>query len=58
MNLTIPQMNGLHGNLQIPGDKSISHRALLIGALADGASEILSCSNAADSLAHFPASNN
>jgi hypothetical protein len=48
MNLTIPQVNGLQGILQIPGDKSISHRALLIGAIADGVSEIHSCSNAAD----------
>jgi 3-phosphoshikimate 1-carboxyvinyltransferase len=50
MNLTIPQIKGLQGNLQIPGDKSISHRALLISAIADGDSEILSCSNAADPL--------
>ena len=50
MNLTIPQLNALHGIMQIPGDKSISHRALLIGAIADGISEIHSCSNAADPL--------
>jgi 3-phosphoshikimate 1-carboxyvinyltransferase len=50
MNLTIPQINGLRGNLQVPGDKSISHRALLIGAIADGVSEIDSCSHAADPL--------
>ncbi|MCX6121444.1 MAG: 3-phosphoshikimate 1-carboxyvinyltransferase [Ignavibacteriales bacterium] len=50
MNLTIPQIHGLKGNLQIPGDKSISHRALMIGALADGVSEVSSCSHAADPL--------
>ena len=50
MNLTIPQINRLQGNLQIPGDKSISHRALIISAIADGVSEIHSCSNAADPL--------
>ena len=50
MNLTIPQINGFKGNLQVPGDKSISHRALLIGAIADGVSEIHSCSHAADPL--------
>ncbi|MGD1045554.1 MAG: 3-phosphoshikimate 1-carboxyvinyltransferase [Bacteroidota bacterium] len=50
MNLTIPQINGFRGNLQVPGDKSISHRALLIGAIADGLSEISSCSHAADPL--------
>jgi len=50
MNFTIPQIHGFRGNIQVPGDKSISHRALLIGAIADGVSEIHSCSNAADPL--------
>lgn len=50
MNLTIPQINGFRGNIQVPGDKSISHRALLIGAIAEGVSEIRSCSKAADPL--------
>ncbi len=27
---------GLHGKIQIPGDKSISHRSLMLGALAQG----------------------
>lgn len=31
---------GLQGTLTIPGDKSISHRALMIGALAEGQTEI------------------
>ncbi len=30
----------LRGDLAVPGDKSISHRALLIGAVAEGESEI------------------
>jgi 3-phosphoshikimate 1-carboxyvinyltransferase len=30
----------LHGRLQIPGDKSISHRALMLGALAEGETTI------------------
>lgn len=30
----------LRGDLAVPGDKSISHRALLLGAIADGVSEI------------------
>jgi len=50
MNLTIPQINGLQGSIIIPGDKSISHRAIMISAIADGVSEIRSCSNAADPL--------
>src|SRR5215216_6311673 len=38
----------MHGRLRLPGDKSISHRAALIAALADGRSEILNFSTAAD----------
>ncbi len=30
----------LHGSLEIPGDKSISHRALMLGALAEGETTI------------------
>jgi 3-phosphoshikimate 1-carboxyvinyltransferase len=30
----------LHGTLQVPGDKSISHRALMLGALAEGETTI------------------
>ncbi|GLB47489.1 3-phosphoshikimate 1-carboxyvinyltransferase [Philodulcilactobacillus myokoensis] len=32
--------NGLHGKLTIPGDKSISHRAIMIGAISNGITEI------------------
>ena len=38
----------LEGRLRLPGDKSISHRAALIAALADGRTEILNFSTAAD----------
>ena len=27
---------GLRGRLRVPGDKSISHRAIMLGAIADG----------------------
>ena len=30
----------LHGSVRVPGDKSVSHRALMLGALADGTSRI------------------
>ncbi len=30
----------LHGSVRVPGDKSVSHRALMLGALADGTSHI------------------
>lgn len=31
---------GLHGRLAVPGDKSISHRAIMIGAIAEGTTTI------------------
>ena len=30
----------LRGRLRVPGDKSVSHRAVMLGALADGTSEV------------------
>lgn len=30
----------LHGSLRVPGDKSVSHRALMLGALAEGTTRI------------------
>ena len=38
----------LRGDLRVPGDKSISHRALLLAALADGVSSISGLSDGAD----------
>jgi 3-phosphoshikimate 1-carboxyvinyltransferase len=38
--LRIRRSPALRGRVSVPGDKSISHRALLFGALADGAVEI------------------
>ncbi|USS84505.1 3-phosphoshikimate 1-carboxyvinyltransferase [Fructilactobacillus myrtifloralis] len=32
--------HGLHGQLEVPGDKSISHRALMLGAVATGTTTI------------------
>lgn len=37
---TVTPTGPLHGRIQVSGDKSISHRALLFGALADGVSQI------------------
>ena len=38
--LTPAPKKGLHGQLTVPGDKSISHRALMFGAIAQGVTEI------------------
>jgi 3-phosphoshikimate 1-carboxyvinyltransferase len=41
----------LRGDLGVPGDKSISHRALLVGAVADGESELTGFGASEDTLA-------
>ena len=41
----------LRGRLRVPGDKSISHRAVMLAALAGGVSEITGFLEGADSLA-------
>jgi len=43
--------NLLSGNVRVPGDKSLSHRALILGALADGTSQIRGFLPAGDTLA-------
>ncbi len=39
---------GLHGDISPPGDKSISHRAVILAALAHGQSRIRNCSLGGD----------
>ena len=43
-----PAVNGLHGRPTMPGDKSISHRALMLGSLTEGISEITGLSECDD----------
>lgn len=38
--MVVEQKNVVKGELNVPGDKSISHRAIMVGALAEGVSEI------------------
>ena len=38
--LTVRQAEHFRGRVRVPGDKSISHRAVMFGALADGVSRI------------------
>ena len=40
MKFKVQKGNGLKGEITVPGDKSISHRAILLASLADGNSEI------------------
>ena len=46
--VTFGGMRPLHGRLRLPGDKSISHRALMFAALADGCSTITNLATGED----------
>lgn len=47
-NVTITPAKSLHGDFQLPGDKSISHRSAMFAALGDGTSRISNYSSAVD----------
>ena len=40
MQFKIQKGNGLKGEITVPGDKSMSHRAIMLASLAEGKSEI------------------
>ena len=48
--IIINKSKGLHGEITIPGDKSISHRAIMFGSLALGKTEITGFLEGADCL--------
>jgi len=45
-----PVRRGLNGTVRVPGDKSISHRAVILASLADGKSRIRGFLKAADTM--------
>jgi 3-phosphoshikimate 1-carboxyvinyltransferase len=47
-NKTVSPGGNINGVLELPGDKSISHRYAILAALAEGRTEILNYSSAAD----------
>jgi 3-phosphoshikimate 1-carboxyvinyltransferase len=49
-NLLAKKSNNLNGTIAIPGDKSISHRAIMISMLAEGKSKIYNYLEAEDTL--------
>ncbi len=53
--LVHPQHTPLRGTITVPGDKSISHRAVMLAALADGVSEIKGWLPAGDTIATLEA---
>ena len=46
---------GVTGRIRVPGDKSISHRAIMLGALAEGVTEVKGFLEGEDSLATLQA---
>lgn len=48
MNETITPVRSIYGRLTVPGDKSISHRALMLAAIAEGESCITGLATGAD----------
>lgn len=53
--LFLPAGEGLRGTVQAPGDKSVSHRALLLGAVNDGPVTVTGFLRSADTLATMAA---
>lgn len=51
MEVTVRQARSFRGTTRVPGDKSISHRAVLFGAIAEGETVIDNFLSAADCLA-------
>lgn len=49
--LFLPAADGLNGSFAVPGDKSISHRAVLLGAVNDGPVRVTGFLRSADTLA-------
>ena len=48
--MNFSKVSSLKGELSIPGDKSISHRAIMLGAIADGKTRITNFLKGADCL--------
>ncbi|GHE19700.1 bifunctional prephenate dehydrogenase/3-phosphoshikimate 1-carboxyvinyltransferase [Halomonas urumqiensis] len=46
---------GVNGRIRVPGDKSISHRSIMLGALAEGVTEVKGFLEGEDSLATLQA---
>jgi 3-phosphoshikimate 1-carboxyvinyltransferase len=49
--LRVNKSGGLHGEISVPGDKSISHRAVMLGAVARGETVVNNFLSSADCLA-------
>ncbi len=52
---TVEPGGALHGKVRVPGDKSISHRSIMLGSLAEGVSEVTGFLEGEDALATLQA---
>lgn len=48
--MNLHKLTGLRGEVTIPGDKSISHRAVMLGSIAEGTTEVTNFLQGADCL--------
>lgn len=55
INYVVNPGGALRGNIQVPGDKSISHRAIMLGAIANGITKISGFLQGEDTLATMAA---
>nr|VFK50287.1 MAG: 3-phosphoshikimate 1-carboxyvinyltransferase [Candidatus Kentron sp. TUN]VFK51399.1 MAG: 3-phosphoshikimate 1-carboxyvinyltransferase [Candidatus Kentron sp. TUN] len=55
LSFSVTPGGALQGQLQVPGDKSISHRAIILGAIAEGNTEIIGFLEGEDTLATLAA---
>lgn len=53
--ITIKKSNSLKGEITVPGDKSISHRAIMLGSIADGDTTIKGLLKGEDNMATLKA---
>ena len=50
MELVLEKVRKLEGNISVPGDKSISHRSLILGSIAQGETRVYNLLNSLDCL--------
>jgi len=55
VNYTVMPSGPLRGHLRVPGDKSISHRCIMLGSIAEGVTEVSGFLEGEDSLATLEA---
>ncbi len=55
INFLVQPGGSVRGHIRVPGDKSISHRAIMLGSIADGVTEVRGFLHGADAMATLAA---